>query len=80
MKKPYKMALYVPLPFSFFLVKKLTVNGIIGNTHGVKRASNPPIRPKRKILIIDLSLFVITVSFSILQLASCCIICSGSRP
>ena len=31
-KNPYSMALEIPLSFSFFLVKKLTVKGIIGNT------------------------------------------------
>ena len=35
-KNPYNMALEIPLSFSFFLVKKLTVNGIIGNTQGVR--------------------------------------------
>ena len=40
-KNPYSMALEIPLSFSFFLVKKLTVKGIIGNTQGVKRAKNP---------------------------------------
>ena len=41
-------------PFSLesppFLVKKLTVNGIIGNTQGVSNASNPPKKPNPKIL------------------------------
>ncbi len=37
------------LPFFLSLdpfVKKLTVNGIIGNTQGVSRANNPPTKPK----------------------------------
>ena len=44
------MALEIPLSFSFFFVKKLTVNGIIGNTQGVKRAKKPPKIPNKKIL------------------------------
>ena len=39
------MSLVVPP----FLVKKLTVKGIIGNTQGVKRANNPPRNPNPKI-------------------------------
>ena len=35
-KNPYSIALEIPLSLSFFFVKKLTVNGIIGNTQGVK--------------------------------------------
>ena len=31
------------------LVKKLTVSGIIGNTHGVNRAKNPPKNPNMNI-------------------------------
>ena len=49
-KTPYRIALEYPLVLSFFLVKKLTVKGIIGNTHGVSNASNPPIKPSPKIL------------------------------
>ena len=50
-KKPYNIALKMPLrllcaPF----VKKDTVKGIIGKTQGVNKASNPPTKPKRKIL------------------------------
>ena len=50
-KKPYNIALKMPLrllcaPF----VKKETVKGIIGKTQGVNKASNPPTKPKRKIL------------------------------
>ena len=40
-------------------MKKLTVKGIIGKTHGVNKANKPPINPKRKILnkeLPDLSL------------------------
>jgi hypothetical protein len=47
MKKPYIIALNIPLPFSPF-VKKLTVRGIIGKTQGVIRAISPPKSPKRK--------------------------------
>ena len=53
-KTPYKMALNMPpfsLVFPSFLVKKLTVNGIIGNTQGVSSASNPPKNPNPKITI-----------------------------
>ena len=31
------------------LVKKETVKGIIGNTHGVNKANKPPKKPKMKI-------------------------------
>ena len=52
MKNPYKIALDTPF-FSLglppFLVKKLTVSGIIGNTHGVSSANNPPKNPSPKI-------------------------------
>ena len=52
MKSPYKMALKIPLLFvGDCFVKKETVNGIIGNTQGVSKASNPPIKPKKKIFI-----------------------------
>ena len=49
-KNPYSIALEIPLSLSFFLVKKLTVKGIIGNTQGVKRAKNPPKIPNKNIL------------------------------
>ena len=48
MKKPYIIALNIPLPFSPF-VKKLTVRGIIGKTQGVINAITPPNNPNRKI-------------------------------
>jgi hypothetical protein len=35
------------------LVKNETVNGIIGNTHGVNNAISPPRNPKIKIPILD---------------------------
>ena len=35
--------------WSFFLVKKLTVKGIIGKTQGVKSAKRPPKNPNPKI-------------------------------
>ena len=35
--------------FPAFLVKKLTVSGIMGNTHGVSNAKSPPRNPKPKI-------------------------------
>src|SRR5690606_21317062 len=51
-KKPYKMALETPalLLSPLFLVKKLTVSGIIGNTQGVNNANKPPKKPNPKIL------------------------------
>ena len=53
------MALEIPELFfwSFFFVKKLTVNGIIGNTQGVKRANKPPRKPRTKIFQRDFSPF-----------------------
>ena len=50
MLKPYHTALIIP----FFLVperfvKKETVSGINGKTHGVISAIKPPTKPKRKI-------------------------------
>ena len=56
------MAFRVPLLFSFF-VKKLTVSGIIGNTHGVNKASSPPIKPRKKIFINELLLFTVVTEF-----------------
>ena len=51
-KKPYSKAL-IRLEFVTelvsFLVKKLTVNGIIGKTQGVSKASKPPKIPREKI-------------------------------
>lgn len=42
MEIPYKIAFLIPLALVLLcLVKKLTVIGIIGNTHGVKRAAKP---------------------------------------
>ena len=35
--------------FLAFLVKKLTVSGIIGKTHGVSSAKSPPRNPRPKI-------------------------------
>ena len=52
-KKPYNIALPVPLPLVFFsvlLVKKETVNGTIGNTQGVRKANKPPTNPNKNIL------------------------------
>ena len=36
-------------PFFFLDEKNETVKGIIGNTQGVNKARNPPIKPKRRI-------------------------------
>ena len=81
-KNPYSIALEIPLSFSFsfFLVKKLTVKGIIGNTQGVKSAKNPPRIPNKKMLNNELSLFSITVSFSESHSDVCSFICSGKNP
>ena len=50
-KTPYKIALKIPFfLFSDCLVKKETVNGIIGKTQGVSKANKPPTKPKKKIL------------------------------
>ena len=48
-KKPYKIASLFPFALSFDpFVKKETVNGIIGKTHGVSSAINPPKNPNNK--------------------------------
>ncbi|MEO5967285.1 MAG: hypothetical protein ABIP69_03415 [Ferruginibacter sp.] len=48
MKKPYNDACKTPVFLSAaFLVKKETVSGIIGNTHGVSKAIKPPKKPSR---------------------------------
>ena len=56
MKKPYNNAFETPDPLfcPLFLVKKLTVKGIIGNTQGVSNANNPPKKPSPKIFHRDL--------------------------
>ena len=46
MLRPYNTASLRPPPF---LRKKLTVIGMIGHTHGVKIANNPPNNPNKKI-------------------------------
>ena len=48
-KNPYINALVIPFFLSLLLfVKKLTVNGIIGNTQGVNNAIRPPKNPNTK--------------------------------
>lgn len=42
------VALVVPLAAPPRLMKKLTVIGMIGHTHGVKIANRPPSKPMRK--------------------------------
>ena len=42
------VALVVPLAAPPRLMKKLTVIGMIGHTHGVKMANRPPSKPMRK--------------------------------
>ena len=50
METPYKMAFFFPSAFVLLcFVKKLTVIGIIGKTHGVNNAANPPKKAKKKI-------------------------------
>ena len=47
---PYKIAFFFPSAFVLLcFVKKLTVIGIIGKTHGVNKAANPPKKAKKKI-------------------------------
>ena len=47
---PYNMAFFFPSAFVLLcFVKKLTVIGIIGKTHGVNNAANPPKNAKKKI-------------------------------
>src|SRR5690625_6902442 len=51
-KIPYIIALVIPfLLLSALLVKKDTVSGIIGNTQGVSKAMNPPINPKKNMVL-----------------------------
>ena len=65
MLKPYKMAFRAPLSVRF--KKNETVIGIIGHTHGVKMANNPPNRPNRKIIHNDLPSLVILSIFCMLS-------------
>ena len=49
MKKPYRTASLLPFALSFApLVKKETVKGTIGKTHGVSKAIIPPTKPKNR--------------------------------
>ena len=49
MKNPYKNAFVKPFFLSLLpFVKKLTVKGIIGNTHGVRIAAKPAKKEKKK--------------------------------
>ncbi len=49
MPPPYMRASRIDLALLlFFFRKKLTVNGIIGHTHGVSRATRPPTNPQMK--------------------------------
>ena len=51
--KPYNNALETPALLEVaFLVKNDTVNGIIGKTHGVSKAINPPRNPRKNKLMI----------------------------
>ena len=55
---PYKPALKTALErLSEPLVKKLTVRGIIGKTHGVSKAMKPPTIPNKNIPHKDFSVF-----------------------
>ena len=49
MKNPYTKASLFPFAgFLFPFVKKETVNGIIGKTHGVNKAIKPPMKPNKR--------------------------------
>ena len=49
-EKPYNKAFAIPFDLDFDrFVKNVTVIGIIGKTHGVNRAINPPPNPLIKI-------------------------------
>ena len=61
-KNPYELE--YSFACSFFVEKKDTVSGIIGNTHGVNRAKNPPNKPNIKMLILLEKLFEISLSYS----------------
>ena len=62
MKKPYKKAFEIPaFLLVAFLVKKETVNGIIGKTHGVSKATKPPKKPSNNMLSKLLEVFVSVV-------------------
>ena len=59
------MAFAIPLLLDCdCFVKKETVNGIIGKTHGVNNAKRPPAKPKKKILNKLLSSELLVVSFN----------------
>lgn len=66
--KPYKTAFLTPLALDLLcLVKKLTVIGIIGKTHGVSRAAKPDKKAMKNIpqsprLVVPSSAFVVTLS------------------
>ena len=63
MKKPYKIAFDIPEPLLLsFLVKKLTVSGIIGKTQGVNKASKPPKNPNPKMLNKEFPLFSVSIA------------------
>ena len=78
-KNPYSMALEIPLSFSFFLVKKLTVKES-SEIHKVLKELRIPKIPNKKILNNELSLFSITFSFSVSHSDDCSFICSGKNP
>ena len=61
-KNPYELE--YSFACSFFVEKNDTVRGIIGNTHGVNRAKNPPNKPNIKMLILLVKLFDISLSYS----------------
>jgi hypothetical protein len=49
MDRPYTAAFNIPYRLLCCLVKKETVNGIMGKTQGVSKAMNPPNNPRIKI-------------------------------
>ena len=50
MPNPYNEALKIPSAFDLdCLVKKLTVNGIIGKIHGMISAAKPPKKPSQNV-------------------------------
>ena len=62
------MAFLIPAAFVLLcFVKKLTVIGIIGNTHGVNKAANPPKKLKKNNVnkLVSFSLLITSVVFEI---------------
>ena len=91
-EKPYIKAFLIALfLFLELFKKKLTVIGIMGHTHGVSKANNPPRNPKTKIIQYDCCCTTapfptnykssITGSQKGVSIACCMVIvCDGSEP